>query len=108
MCIRDRHYHGTLTDGTVFDSSVERGSPIDFPVTGVISGWVEALQIMPVGSKWKLFVPPALGYGDRGSGAIPGGAALVFEVELLDIVTPPAPPSAGPAELEITETPETP
>lgn len=102
------HYHGTLTDGTVFDSSVERGSPIDFPVTGVISGWVEALQIMPVGSKWKIFVPPALGYGDRGSGAIPGGAALVFEVELLDIVTPPAPPSAGPAELEITETPETP
>lgn len=98
------HYHGMLTDGTVFDSSVDRGEPINFPVTRVIPGWVEALQIMPVGSKWKLYIPPAIGYGDQGSGAIPGGAALVFEVELLEIVAPPAPPAAP----EITETPEAP
>jgi FKBP-type peptidyl-prolyl cis-trans isomerase FklB len=79
------HYHGTLTDGTVFDSSVQRGDPIEFPVTGVIPGWVEALQLMPTGSKWRLFIPPALGYGDRGSGKIPGGAALIFEVELIEV-----------------------
>lgn len=85
------HYHGTLIDGTVFDSSVERGAPAQFGVTQVIPGWVEGLQLMPVGSKWKLHIPPALGYGDRGQGSIPGGAALVFEVELLDIVTPEPP-----------------
>ena len=81
------HYHGTLTDGTVFDSSVSRGEPAEFPVTGVIAGWVEALQMMPVGSKWKLFIPQDLAYGERGAGAaIPPFAALVFEVELLDIL----------------------
>ncbi|MGF1805440.1 FKBP-type peptidyl-prolyl cis-trans isomerase [Aliivibrio sifiae] len=81
------HYHGMLTDGTVFDSSVERGQPAEFPVTGVIAGWVEALQLMPVGSKWKLAIPQNLAYGERGAGAaIPPYAALVFEVELLEIV----------------------
>jgi len=81
------HYHGMLTDGTVFDSSVERGQPAEFPVTGVIAGWVEALQLMPVGSKWKLSIPQNLAYGERGAGAaIPPYAALVFEVELLDII----------------------
>lgn len=81
------HYHGTLIDGTKFDSSVERGQPAEFPVTGVIKGWVEALQMMPVGSKWKLYIPQDLAYGERGAGAaIPPFAALVFEVELLDIL----------------------
>lgn len=79
------HYHGTLIDGTVFDSSVKRGQPATFPVTGVIAGWVEALQLMSVGDKWKLTIPPALGYGQHGSGLIPPGAALVFEVELIAI-----------------------
>ena len=79
------HYHGTLVDGTVFDSSVERGETISFPVTGVIQGWVEALQLMPVGSKWKLFIPANLGYGNRAQGAIPAGSVLVFEVELISI-----------------------
>lgn len=81
------HYHGTLIDGTVFDSSVQRGQPIDFPVNGVIAGWTEALQLMPVGSKWRLFIPYNLAYGERGAGgAIKPFAALIFEVELLDIV----------------------
>lgn len=81
------HYHGQLTDGTVFDSSVQRGQPAEFPVTGVIAGWVEALQLMPVGSKWKLYIPQDLAYGERGAGAaIPPFAALVFEVELLAIL----------------------
>ncbi|MES2824179.1 MAG: FKBP-type peptidyl-prolyl cis-trans isomerase [Pseudomonadota bacterium] len=81
------HYHGTLIDGTVFDSSVTRGQPIDFPVNGVIAGWTEALQLMPVGSKWRLYIPHNLAYGERGAGAsIAPFAALVFEVELLDIV----------------------
>ncbi len=81
------HYHGTLIDGTVFDSSVTRGQPIDFPVNGVIAGWTEALQLMPVGSKWRLYIPHDLAYGERGAGAnIAPFAALVFEVELLDIV----------------------
>lgn len=80
------HYHGTLIDGTVFDSSVQRGQPTSFPVTGVIKGWVEALQLMPVGSKWKLFIPSDLAYGDRGAGGQIGpNATLVFEVELLGI-----------------------
>ncbi|MEW7864901.1 FKBP-type peptidyl-prolyl cis-trans isomerase [Aeromonas diversa] len=80
------HYHGTFTDGRVFDSSVSRGQPAEFPVTGVIKGWVEALQLMPVGSKWKLFIPQDLAYGARGAGSIPPYSALVFEVELLDIL----------------------
>jgi FKBP-type peptidyl-prolyl cis-trans isomerase FklB len=79
------HYHGTLIDGTVFDSSVQRGETISFPVTGVIPGWVEALQLMPIGSKWKLFIPSELGYGNRAQGAIPAGSVLVFEVELISV-----------------------
>lgn len=81
------HYHGMLIDGTVFDSSVERGEPITFPVSGVIKGWTEALQLMPVGSKWKLFIPAALAYGDRQAGPKIGpNSTLIFEVELLEIV----------------------
>lgn len=80
------HYHGTLIDGSIFDSSVQRGEPVAFPVTGVIPGWVEALQLMPVGSKWKLFIPYNLAYGERGSMPnIPPYSALVFDVELLEI-----------------------
>ena len=80
------HYHGTLIDGTVFDSSVDRGEPASFPVNGVIEGWTEALQIMPVGSKWKLYVPSDLAYGERGAGQIIGPySTLIFEVELLSI-----------------------
>lgn len=81
------HYHGTLIDGKVFDSSVTRGMPAEFPVGGVIAGWTEALQLMPVGSKWRLFVPHNLAYGERGAGAdIAPYSALIFEVELLEIV----------------------
>jgi len=81
------HYHGTLIDGTVFDSSVERGEPAEFPVNGVIAGWTEALQLMPTGSKWRLYVPYQLAYGERGAGgAIKPYAALIFDVELIDIV----------------------
>jgi len=81
------HYHGTTIDGNVFDSSVRRGEPATFGVTQVISGWVEALQLMPVGSKWKLFIPSDLAYGAQGAGqAIAPHATLIFEVELLDIV----------------------
>jgi FKBP-type peptidyl-prolyl cis-trans isomerase FklB len=80
------HYHGTLINGTVFDSSVDRGEPISFPVSGVIAGWTEALQMMTVGSKWKLFIPSELAYGDRQMGAsIPAGSTLIFEVEILGI-----------------------
>lgn len=80
------HYHGTLTDGSVFDSSVERNEPAEFGVGQVIKGWTEALQLMPVGSKWKLFIPANLAYGDQSpSPKIPGGSVLVFEVELLGI-----------------------
>lgn len=81
------HYHGTLINGAVFDSSVERGQPASFGVSQVIPGWVEALQLMPVGSKWKLFIPSDLAYGERGAGeAIEPNSTLIFEVELLDIV----------------------
>ena len=81
------HYHGTLIDGKVFDSSVNRGEPATFGVTQVISGWVEDLQLMPVGSKWKLYIPSELAYGAQGAGqAIAPHAALIFEVELLAIV----------------------
>jgi FKBP-type peptidyl-prolyl cis-trans isomerase FklB len=79
------HYHGTLVDGTVFDSSVERNEPIEFAVTGVIPGWVEALQLMSVGDKWKLTIPPAIAYGARATGKIPANSVLLFEVELLGI-----------------------
>ena len=80
------HYHGTLIDGKEFDSSLD-GEPATFPVNGVIKGWTEALQLMPVGSKWKLYVPGDLAYGPRGAGADIGpNATLIFEVELLEIV----------------------
>jgi len=80
------HYHGTLIDGNIFDSSVHRGQPASFPVNGVIKGWTEALQLMAVGSKWKLYVPYQLAYGEQGAGqAIGPYTTLVFEVELLDI-----------------------
>jgi len=81
------NYIGALIDGKEFDNSYKRNEALTIPVGGVIRGWTEALQLMPVGSKWKLYIPSDLGYGDRGAGgAIPGGAALVFTVELLDIV----------------------
>ena len=81
------HYTGQLIDGTVFDSSVERGQPAEFPVSGVIRGWVEALQLMPIGSKWRLYIPQELAYGSQGAGAsIPPYSALIFDVELLDIL----------------------
>ena len=81
------HYHGTLINGTVFDSSVQRGEPAVFGVSQVIPGWVEALQLMPVGSNWRLFIPSDLAYGEHGAGeAIEPNSALVFDVELLDIV----------------------
>lgn len=81
------HYHGTLIDGSVFDSSVQRGTPAVFPVNGVIQGWVEALQLMQTGDKWKLFIPSELAYGERGAGdSIGPNTTLVFEVELLEIV----------------------
>ena len=80
------HYKGTLVDGTEFDSSYKRGEPISFPLNGVIKGWTEGLQLMPVGSTYRFFIPSDLGYGDRGAGAdIPGGAALIFDVELIEI-----------------------
>ncbi|HSG03887.1 MAG TPA: FKBP-type peptidyl-prolyl cis-trans isomerase [Marinobacterium sp.] len=81
------HYHGTFIDGRTFDSSYERGQPAEFPVSGVISGWTEALQLMNVGAKWKLYIPYDLAYGAQGSpGGIPPYATLVFDVELLDIL----------------------
>ena len=80
------HYHGTLTDGTVFDSSYQRGQPAEFPVGGVIAGWTEALQLMGVGSKWRLYVPSELAYGAQGVGSIPPHSVLVFDVELLAVL----------------------
>ena len=82
------HYHGTLEDGTVFDSSVERGETITFPLNRVIKGWTEGLQLMPVGSKFKFTIPPELGYGARPIGSIPPNSTLIFEVELFNIEKP--------------------
>ena len=79
------HYHGTLVNGVVFDSSVERGEPATFPVNRVIAGWTEALQLMAVGSKWRLYIPPELAYGTRSQASIPANSTLIFEVELLRI-----------------------
>lgn len=84
------HYKGTLLDGTEFDSSYKRGEPAEFQVGGVIKGWQEALQLMPVGSKYKLFIPPDLAYGPQPRPGIPANSLLVFEVELLEIVAPAA------------------
>lgn len=93
------HYHGTLIDGTVFDSSVQRGEPITFPVTGVIPGWVEALQLMPQGSKWKLFIPQQLAYGNRQAGdKILPFSALIFEVELLEVIRQSEAPTSNEKE----------
>ncbi len=81
------HYEGRLIDGTVFDSSIRRGEPAEFPVGGVIQGWVEALQLMPVGSKWQLYIPSEMAYGSHGAGqAIGPDETLIFDVELLAIV----------------------
>ncbi len=81
------NYIGTLIDGKEFDNSYKRGEPLTIPVSGVIKGWTEALELMPVGSTWKLYVPSDLAYGDRGAGGvIPGGATLIFTIELLSIV----------------------
>ncbi|MEA4984843.1 hypothetical protein SDC9_44422 [bioreactor metagenome] len=80
------HYHGTLVDGTVFDSSVDRGQPAEFGVTQVIKGWVEGLQLMPVGSKYKFYIPQELAYGSQSQGQIKPFSTLIFEVELLEIV----------------------
>lgn len=88
--VRDKvkcHYHGTMIDGTVFDSSVKRGQPATFPLNRVIEGWTIALQLMPIGSKWKLFLPPHLAYGEEQVSAVIGpNSTLIFEVELIDIV----------------------
>jgi FKBP-type peptidyl-prolyl cis-trans isomerase FklB len=95
------NYSGTLTDGKEFDSSYKRGEPATFPVTGVIKGWTEALQLMPVGSKWQLVIPSDLAYGDAGRPGIPPGATLVFEVELMSIKeksADAAPDKAAPEE----------
>ncbi|MGC8743036.1 MAG: FKBP-type peptidyl-prolyl cis-trans isomerase [Verrucomicrobiia bacterium] len=83
------HYHGTLIDGTVFDSSVERNEPAIFPVNAVIPGWTEALQMMKEGDKWKLFIPAKLAYGERGAGQkIPPNSVLIFDIELLEVLPP--------------------
>jgi FKBP-type peptidyl-prolyl cis-trans isomerase FklB len=79
------HYKGSLLDGTVFDDSYSRGEPVTFQLNQVIKGWTEALQLMPVGSKYKLFIPYQLAYGTQDNGPIPGGSVLIFEVELLDV-----------------------
>jgi FKBP-type peptidyl-prolyl cis-trans isomerase len=84
------HYHGKLIDGTVFDSSVRRNTPATFPVNGVIPGWTEALQLMKVGDKWQLVIPPKLAYGENGPGPIGPNSVLIFEVELLGIEKPEA------------------
>jgi len=91
--IVNTHYHGTLIDGSVFDSSVERGEPIEFAVNQVIPGWTEALQLMKAGSKWRLYVPADLAYGEYSPGAdIPSQSALIFEVELLSFKAPATTP----------------
>jgi peptidylprolyl isomerase len=79
------HYHGLLLDGSVFDSSVERGEPISFPLNQVIKGWTEGVQLMVVGDKFKFFIPSELAYGNRSTGKITAGSLLIFEVELLEI-----------------------
>ncbi|MHC4633254.1 MAG: FKBP-type peptidyl-prolyl cis-trans isomerase [Planctomycetota bacterium] len=80
------HYRGTLINGTEFDNSYKRNKPAEFPVKGVIKGWTEALQLMKEGAKWELYIPADLAYGERGNRNIPGNSALIFEIELLEIV----------------------
>jgi FKBP-type peptidyl-prolyl cis-trans isomerase len=99
------NYRGTLIDGTEFDSSYKRGQPASFPVGGVIRGWTEALEKMPVGSKWKLFIPSELAYGESGQRGIPPNAVLIFEVELLDTKAPAAPAPAQPLTSDIIKVP---
>jgi len=100
------NYRGTLLDGTEFDSSYKRGQPATFPVNGVIKGWTEALKNMPVGSKWKLYIPADLAYGERGNMGIPPNSVLTFEVELISIEAPPPPPApAAPLTSDIIKVP---
>jgi len=88
------HYRGSLLDGTEFDNSYKRGQPLQFPVNGVIRGWTEALQKMHAGSKWKLFIPAELAYGEQGRPSIPPNSVLIFEVELFSVKPSPAPVSS--------------
>jgi len=97
------NYRGTLLDGTEFDNSYKRGRPATFQVGEVIKGWTEALKIMPVGSKWRLFIPSDLAYGENGRSGIPGNSVLTFDVELLGIQAPPAP--AAPLTSDIIRVP---
>jgi FKBP-type peptidyl-prolyl cis-trans isomerase len=99
------HYRGTLIDGTEFDSSHKRGQPATFGVTGVIKGWTEALQLMPTGSKWELYIPAQLAYGEAGAGTIPPNATLIFEVELLSVRPPAAPVVTQPITSDIIKVP---
>ena len=89
------HYEGKLPNGEVFDSSYQRGAPVALPLRGLIPGWQEALQLMRPGDEWTLYVPPALGYGAEGQGAIPPGAALIFRIELIDVLPGPGSIGAG-------------
>jgi FKBP-type peptidyl-prolyl cis-trans isomerase len=84
------NYEGKLVSGKVFDSSFERGAPADFPLEGLVPGWVEALQLMRPGDEWILYVPPALGYGDEDKGPIPAGSVLIFRIQLLGVLPHPA------------------
>ena len=99
------NYRGSLLDGTEFDSSFKRGQPAKFPVTGVIPGWTEALLKMKAGSKWQLFIPSELAYGERGRPGIPPNSVLIFEVDLLSLESPPAPKPAEPLTSDIIKVP---